>query len=167
MKNTADVSAGWKEGPDARSLCFLSFQRIQGIKTEKSDCLWERLSSTLMKCFELLMVTWERLSRTLIKCLCLCKYCKTSKVECHIVDWFSQSTIDTSVDTPFTFHQCLGQQPADIWLFFEWCMCWLTLGQLSTNCLSIGNPGSLCVTHDITRVNYREHMRWSLGLKVR
>ena len=31
---------------------------------------------------------------------------------------------------------------------------------------SIGNPGSLCVTRDITRVNYREHMRRSLGLKI-
>ena len=26
---------------------------------------------------------------------------------------------------------------------------------------SIGNPGSLCVTRDITQVNYREHMRRS------
>ena len=25
--------------------------------------------------------------------------------------------------------------------------------------LTIGNPGSLCVTRDITQVNYREHMR--------
>ena len=33
-------------------------------------------------------------------------------------------------------------------------------------CESIGNPGSLCVTRDITRVNYREHMRQSLGLKI-
>ena len=32
--------------------------------------------------------------------------------------------------------------------------------------LSIGNPGSLCVTRDITQVNYREHMRRSLGLKI-
>ena len=31
---------------------------------------------------------------------------------------------------------------------------------------SIGNPGSLCVTRDITQVNYREHMRRSLGLKM-
>ena len=31
---------------------------------------------------------------------------------------------------------------------------------------SIGNPGSLCVTRDITQVNYREHMRRSLGLKI-
>ena len=31
---------------------------------------------------------------------------------------------------------------------------------------TIGNPGSLCVTRDITRVNYREYMRRSLGLKV-
>ena len=30
----------------------------------------------------------------------------------------------------------------------------------------IGNLGSLCVTHDITQVNYREHMRQSLGLKI-
>ena len=30
----------------------------------------------------------------------------------------------------------------------------------------IDNPGSLCVTRDITRVNYREHMRRSLGLKI-
>ena len=32
----------------------------------------------------------------------------------------------------------------------------------------IGNPGSLCVTRDITQVNYREHtcMRQSLGLKI-
>ena len=30
----------------------------------------------------------------------------------------------------------------------------------------IGNPGSLCVTHDITQVNYREHMRRSLSLKI-
>ena len=28
---------------------------------------------------------------------------------------------------------------------------------------SIGNLGSLCVTRDITRVNYREHMRRSLS----
>ena len=27
------------------------------------------------------------------------------------------------------------------------------------------SPGSLCVTRDITRVNYREHVRRSLGLK--
>ena len=32
--------------------------------------------------------------------------------------------------------------------------------------LPIGNPGSLCVTRDITQVNYREHMRRSLGLKI-
>ena len=32
--------------------------------------------------------------------------------------------------------------------------------------LIIGNPGSLCVTRDITQVNYREHMRRSLGLKI-
>ena len=31
--------------------------------------------------------------------------------------------------------------------------------------MPIGNPGSLCVTRDITQVNYREHMRRSLGLK--
>ena len=31
---------------------------------------------------------------------------------------------------------------------------------------SIGNPGSLYVTRDITRVNYRGHMRQSLGLKI-
>ena len=31
---------------------------------------------------------------------------------------------------------------------------------------TIGNPGSLCVTRDITQVNYREHMRRSLGLKI-
>ena len=33
---------------------------------------------------------------------------------------------------------------------------------------TIGNPASrsLCVTRDITRVNYREHMRQSLGLKI-
>ena len=31
---------------------------------------------------------------------------------------------------------------------------------------SIGNPGSLCVTRDITQVNYREHMRRSLRLKI-
>ena len=31
---------------------------------------------------------------------------------------------------------------------------------------AIGNPGSLCVTRDITQVNYREHMRRSLGLKI-
>ena len=30
----------------------------------------------------------------------------------------------------------------------------------------IGNPGSLCVTRDITQVNYREHMRRSLRLKI-
>ena len=30
----------------------------------------------------------------------------------------------------------------------------------------IGNPGSLCVTRDITQLNYREHMRRSLGLKI-
>ena len=30
----------------------------------------------------------------------------------------------------------------------------------------IGNPDSLCVTRDITQVNYREHMRQSLGLKI-
>ena len=30
----------------------------------------------------------------------------------------------------------------------------------------IGIPGSLCVTRDITQVNYREHMRRSLGLKI-
>ena len=30
----------------------------------------------------------------------------------------------------------------------------------------IGNPGSLCVTGGITQVNYREHMRQSLGLKI-
>ena len=34
------------------------------------------------------------------------------------------------------------------------------------NTLTIGNPGSLCVTRDITQVNYREHMRRSLGLKI-
>ena len=33
-------------------------------------------------------------------------------------------------------------------------------------CLYIGNPGSLCVTRDITQVNYREHMRRRLGLKI-
>ena len=33
------------------------------------------------------------------------------------------------------------------------------------NC-NIGNPGSLCVTRDITQVNHREHMRRSLGLKI-
>ena len=33
-------------------------------------------------------------------------------------------------------------------------------------CSSIGNPGSLCVTRDITQVNYREHMKRSLGLKI-
>ena len=32
--------------------------------------------------------------------------------------------------------------------------------------LYIGNPGSLCVTRDITQLNYREHMRRSLGLKI-
>ena len=34
--------------------------------------------------------------------------------------------------------------------------------------LNIGNPGSLCVTrtHNITQVNYREHMRQSLDLKI-
>ena len=32
--------------------------------------------------------------------------------------------------------------------------------------VSIGNPGSLCVKSDITQVNYREHMRRSLGLKI-
>ena len=32
--------------------------------------------------------------------------------------------------------------------------------------ITIGNPGSLCVTRDITQVNYREHMRRSLGLKI-
>ena len=32
--------------------------------------------------------------------------------------------------------------------------------------INIGNPGSLCVTRDITQVNYREHMRRSLGLKI-
>ena len=32
--------------------------------------------------------------------------------------------------------------------------------------VDIGNPGSMCVTRDITRVNYREHMRRSLGLKI-
>ena len=32
--------------------------------------------------------------------------------------------------------------------------------------IGIGNPGSLSVTRDITRVNYREHMRRSLGLKI-
>ena len=31
---------------------------------------------------------------------------------------------------------------------------------------TIGNPGSLCVTRDITQINYREHMRRSLGLKI-
>ena len=31
---------------------------------------------------------------------------------------------------------------------------------------TIGNPGSLCVTGDITRVNYREHMTRSLELKI-
>ena len=31
---------------------------------------------------------------------------------------------------------------------------------------TIGNPGSLCVTRDITQVNYREHMRRSLGLNI-
>ena len=31
---------------------------------------------------------------------------------------------------------------------------------------TIGNPGSLCVTRDITQVNYREHMKRSLGLKI-
>ena len=31
---------------------------------------------------------------------------------------------------------------------------------------TIGNPGSLCVTRDITQVNYREHMRRSFGLKI-
>ena len=31
---------------------------------------------------------------------------------------------------------------------------------------TIGNPGSLCVTRDITQVNYREHMRRSLRLKI-
>ena len=30
----------------------------------------------------------------------------------------------------------------------------------------IGNPGLLCVTRDIAQVNYREHMRRSLGLKI-
>ena len=34
------------------------------------------------------------------------------------------------------------------------------------NRLNIGNPGSLCVTRDITQVNYREHMRRSLRLKI-
>ena len=33
-------------------------------------------------------------------------------------------------------------------------------------CIGIGNPGSLCVTCDITQVNYREHMRRSLGLNI-
>ena len=32
--------------------------------------------------------------------------------------------------------------------------------------VNIGNPGSLRVTRDITQVNYREHMRRSLGLKI-
>ena len=31
---------------------------------------------------------------------------------------------------------------------------------------NIGNPGSLCVRCDITQVNYREHMRRSLGQKI-
>ena len=31
---------------------------------------------------------------------------------------------------------------------------------------SIGNPGLMCVIRDITQVNYREHMRRSLGLKM-
>ena len=31
---------------------------------------------------------------------------------------------------------------------------------------TIGNPGSLCVTRDITQVNYTQHMRRSLGLKI-
>ena len=37
---------------------------------------------------------------------------------------------------------------------------------LGVSSLIIGNPGSLCVTRDITQVNYREHMRRSLGLKL-
>ena len=37
---------------------------------------------------------------------------------------------------------------------------------LRTTARAIGNPGSLCVTRDITQVNYREHMRRSLGLKI-
>ena len=39
-------------------------------------------------------------------------------------------------------------------------LCKLTAG------LTKGSPGSLCVTRGITRVNYREHMRRSLGLKI-
>ena len=39
-------------------------------------------------------------------------------------------------------------------------------GKYKTHCFPIGNPGSLCVTRDITQVNYREHMRRSLGLKI-
>ena len=32
--------------------------------------------------------------------------------------------------------------------------------------VDIGNPGSLCVTRDITQGKYREHMKRSLGLKI-
>ena len=40
------------------------------------------------------------------------------------------------------------------------------LSQIAVPDVSIGNPGSLSVTRDITQVNYREHMRRSLGLKI-
>ena len=37
---------------------------------------------------------------------------------------------------------------------------------ICNNYYIIGNPGSLCVTHDIPQVNYRKNMRQSLGLKI-
>ena len=43
---------------------------------------------------------------------------------------------------------------------------WLrTLQLCHEQSMIMGNPGSLCVTRDITQGNYREHMRWNLGLK--